>query len=226
MATGGGTSFPENKNKRIKWIFSTSFSKKEWQELKICKMWNGKSTLNIISVGRLSKEKNVESIIMAVDILKTTFPIHLDVVGDGEELSFLVKMVSDLGLDPHVTFYGNRNHDQVMSLFSKSHLFVFPTRTNEGFPKVLLEAMACGLPSVCSRVSVIPSLIENKCGIILKNTKPKTIANAIKTITSNQIKLKKMGCKARQISQRYSLEVWRDKIGKRLEKKWGRLITH
>ena len=61
----------------------------------------------------------------------------------------------------------------------KSNIFVFPTRTKEGFPKALLEAMACGLPIIASRVSTIPFLVENKCGLIIDDCDPISISKVI-----------------------------------------------
>ena len=62
--------------------------------------------------------------------------------------------------------------------YYQSNIFVFPTRTKEGFPKALLEAMACGLPVIASE-STIPFLVENKCGLIIDDCDPISISKVI-----------------------------------------------
>ena len=135
----------------------------------------------------------------------------------------LKDITSKLSLNDKVTFHGNKNHRQVLDILSKSHLFLFPTNVKEGFPKVMVEAMACGLPTIASRVSVIPYLIENRCGIVLENTSPESILKATNAMVENPQKMVLMGEKARLISSKYTLENWQDHIGTTLNKQWGPL---
>ena len=224
MATGGGAEVPEKRNSNIKWIFSTSITKIEWNSLHKKSKWETGSKLKMITVGRLSKKKNTESIILSLVKLKDKIPLfHLDIIGDGEEMDRLKEITSKLSLNDKVTFHGNKNHRQVLDILSKSHLFLFPTNVKEGFPKVMVEAMACGLPTIASRVSVIPYLIENCCGIILENTSPESILKATNAMIENPQKMVLMGQKARLISSRYTLENWQDYIGTTLKKQWGPL---
>ena len=223
MATGGGKDYPEPLNRNIKWIFSTSITKHEWANLQLDKPWDGEESLNLITVGRLSNDKNVQSIIRALPKLQKHFQIKLDIVGDGDKLNSLLDVTKSLGLENNVTFHGNCRHDEVLKLLSNNHIFVFPTNTKEGFPKALLEAMACGLPSIATRVSVIPFLIENKCGIVIDHTNPNAIADAVLVMTSIKDEMREMGQRARKISKEYTLENWRDIIGARLEQIWGPL---
>jgi glycosyltransferase involved in cell wall biosynthesis len=155
--------------------------------------------------------------------LQKHFQIKLDIVGDGDKLNSLLDVTKSLGLENNVTFHGNCRHDEVLKLLSNNHIFVFPTNTKEGFPKALLEAMACGLPSIATRVSVIPFLIENKCGIVIDHTNPNAIADAVLVMTSIKDEMREMGQRARKISKEYTLENWRDIIGARLEQIWGPL---
>jgi len=50
-------------------------------------------------------------------------------------------------------------HSAVLDLLRKADVLLLPTTASEGFPKVVLEAMACGLPVITTRVSVLPELI-------------------------------------------------------------------
>ncbi len=221
MATGGGNGLPEKSTPAIRWIFSTSFTKVEWSKMKLAKTWNGNETLKLITVCRLSRGKNVHSIIKSLTKLRKDLKFHLSIVGDGSELENLKKLSKNLGLNDFISFEGNCRHENVMDLLSKNHLFVFPTETKEGFPKALIESMSCGLPVIASRVSVIPYLIENKCGLILDQPNPDSIYHSIIKITSNIHELEMMGKRSREISEFFTLDNWRLKIKGRLEKKWG-----
>ena len=222
MATGGGIDGPEKNNPNIKWIYSTSISKMEWDSTPAKNIWEIGQELKLISVGRLSREKNTESTILALVKLKEKIPrFHLDIIGDGEEMKRLKNITSNFSLDNKVTFHGNKSHEQILDALSKSHLFLFPTNVKEGFPKVLIEAMACGLPAIATRISVIPYLIENDCGIILGDTSPDSIFEAIIKMINNPEKMALMSEKARLISKDYTLENWQDLIGSTLRKQWG-----
>ena len=224
MATGGGNELPERSNPNIKWIYSTSISKIEWDTLSPSSSWETGKKLRLVNVGRLSKGKNSESIIRALPKLKTKIPkLHLDLVGDGEEMKKLKELSSKLFVMDMITFHGNMSHLEVVNILCKSHLFVFPTNIREGFPKVLIEAMACGLPTIAARVSVIPHLIENKCGIILNDTTSDSILSAILDMISKPKQMSVMSGKARMISEKLTLENWQDFIGSNLNKYWGPL---
>ena len=223
MGTGGGSTNPEPSNSNIKWIFSTSISDEEWKSIKPAKSWDGNETLKLVTVSRLSIGKNVQSIIQALPEISKHHSVHLNIVGDGDEYSGLTKLAKQIGVASSITFHGNCNHSDVIKKLSNSHLFVFPTNTKEGFPKSLIEAMACGLPTIATGVSVIPSLIENKCGIVLDKTDPSSVSKAVIDMTSNLDQMKDMGKRARTISKDYTLDHWRNVIGQRLKKAWGPL---
>ena len=105
--------------------------------MKLAKTWNGNETLKLITVCRLSRGKNVHSIIKSLTKLRKDLKFHLSIVGDGSELENLKKLSKNLGLNDFISFEGNCRHENVMDLLSKNHLFVFPTETKEGFPKAL-----------------------------------------------------------------------------------------
>ena len=73
------------------------------------------------------------------------------VVGDGEERGLLVQMARDLGLEDKVTFVGKVTNEDVGTYIAAADIFVLPS-ISESFGIVNLEAMACGLPILASRV--------------------------------------------------------------------------
>ena len=135
----------------------------------------------------------------------------------------LQALTRKLNLEHAVTFYGNLSHQEVLRTLSQAHVFVFPTRVKEGFPKAVLEAMACGLPIVASNVSVIPHLVGEDKGIVLEEPTSEAVARAVLTLMSEPARMAQMGRNARDASREYTLEAWRDTIGHLLRESWGML---
>lgn len=223
LATGGADLPPSTKNRHIHWIFATSLTEQEMSDVSVARAWRQGETLRLINVGRLSSDKNTAAVIQALVHVQKEYPdVHLSIVGDGEQRSALEKLAMDMGLTDKVTFHGNVSHLEVLRLLSSAHLFVFPTRNKEGFPKALLEAMACGLPLVATNVSVIPCLIR-ECGILLSDTGPETVANAVLRLIQDEKGMQAMAIHARQAAQKYTLEQWQEQIRSHLESAWGPL---
>ncbi|MCA9503578.1 MAG: glycosyltransferase [Spirochaetaceae bacterium] len=93
------------------------------------------------------------------------FRCHL--VGDGPDRAALERRVHSLGLDEHVVFHGRQPRAVVRGLLARVHVAVAPSvptadGRREGIPVVLMEAAACGLPLVASRLSGIPELVESE----------------------------------------------------------------
>lgn len=104
---------------------------------------------DIIFAGRFIREKNVDLVIAAVDLIRTGIPdVRAVIVGNGPEQGKLHGLVQDLGLEKNVSFTGFlENPDALFALMKSSKVFVFPS-IREGFGMAALEAMACGLPVV------------------------------------------------------------------------------
>lgn len=226
MATGGGDELPEPSRPQIEWIFSTTLTEAELDRLQPCIPWKQPEVLQLVTVGRLTASKNTASLVRALPLIQQVVPgAKLHIVGDGHERRALQQLAVELQVDDAVLFHGNVSHAEVLQILAGGHIFVFPTRLAEGFPKSVLEAMACGLPIVAPRVSVIPHLLKDGCGILLDNTKPVTIAAAVQQLVADEARLAEMSVKAREMAYRYTLEAWQQTIAARLEQRWGPLAT-
>lgn len=223
LATGGAVERPSANNSNIKWIFSTSLTQAEIAATASSPDFAPLATLRLITVGRLEREKNVHSTIESLIHIREMFPdCQLDVVGGGSQLASLQELVVALGLSNCVFFHGRVNHQAVLDLLKPAHIFCFPTRSSEGFPKVVLEALASGVPVITTPVSVLPMLIgENQCGLILSEPSPRSIADAVQKIAEDQELFRNMSMRAVETAEKYSLENWRDTIGILLEAQWG-----
>jgi len=109
---------------------------------------------------------------------------------------------------------------RVTVLLREAHIFCYPTSASEGFPKVVLEALASGLPVITTRVSVLPLLIGSGCGILLEETDARFLAKAVIELGSDTSRYSQMSAKALETAREFSLEKWRDSIGAVLRESW------
>jgi colanic acid/amylovoran biosynthesis glycosyltransferase len=92
--------------------------------------------------------------------------LELDLVGEGPQRPSLEAQVARLGLTERVRFHGSLSEREVQALLDRADLFILPSRIAwngqmEGLPVALMEAVACGLPVIASRLSGIPELIRD-----------------------------------------------------------------
>ena len=221
LATGWDNHQPSLRNSNIQWIFSTSLREREFLGLPRRLAWESGQELKLITVGRLEPLKNTALVIQALQLVREHYPnTTLDIVGDGTEMSRLQALTSVLGLSESVTFHGYVNHRAVIDILLAADLLCFPSQSSEGFPKAVLEAMACGLPVVATPVSVLKYIITARNGVLLKDVRPETIADAILSIIRDPQRFAAMSVTAQELASQYTLERWRDEIGVKLQTAW------
>ena len=113
----------------------------------------------IIVVGRLGVEKGVHILLEAWRRWGADAP-PLEVIGDGPERPKLAAYVAQAGLGEKIIFRGQLAFEEVQSSLKKARLLVFPSLCFEGFPMVIREAYALGVPVAASRLGSMPCLIE------------------------------------------------------------------
>jgi glycosyltransferase involved in cell wall biosynthesis len=131
----------------------------------------------ILFVGRLSREKGVDTLINAARF--TTHPVRI--VGDGP-----LRKKLEADAPPNVTFLGRLSHDRVIYEMSRSRCLVLPSAWYEGFPLVLVEAYSVGLPVVASRLGSLIELVED--GVTGLHFAPNDViglARAVERLTSD-----------------------------------------
>jgi glycosyltransferase involved in cell wall biosynthesis len=222
LATGGGFEPPSSRNRAIRWIFATTLTE---HELKIYQTGRGevaKQSPRLIIACRQEREKGSGILIESLPLILKDFPgATLDVVGDGRDLAEFKQKAEDLGLGDRVKFHGKVDHTRLMNLLRRADLFCYPTRASEGFPKVVHEALACGLPVVTTRVSVLPQVIGSGCGVLIEKAAPAEVARAVQYSLEDATRYRAMSAEALETARQYSLEQWRDTIGDMLRTAWG-----
>jgi len=138
----------------------------------------------LISVGRLVPVKDHATLVRGLCLLKdTSTPWKCWIVGSGPEKEQIHRMVVEEGLQDRVRLWGYR--EDVNRLMSLADIFVL-TSVNEGFGRVLLEAMAARLAIVATNVGGVPTVLEEgKAGYMVPPRDPGTLAEALdRLITS------------------------------------------
>lgn len=222
LTTGVEDTAPSKANAAIKWIFSSSLTEKEIIEMGESRAEYSVSPFVITIVCRQEKAKGTAEMLEALALLRAEGrDIKAKVVGDGSALSYFRQLAAQLNITDSVEFTGKLNHEQVMGSLQSSQLFVFPTRSSEGFPKCVLEAMACGLPVVATPVSAIKHLLSAGGGILISDTQANTIAQAIKDYMDNPSTWQEAQLTNIHVAKQYSLENWAREIGSHLEAAWA-----
>jgi glycosyltransferase involved in cell wall biosynthesis len=156
----------------------------------------------VVTVGRLSPEKDVETLILATAMAVRERPsFRLEVAGNGNCLPALKRITTEMGLTGHVQFLGEVW--DIPGLLRRASLFVLPSLT-EGISLTLLEAMATGLPVVATRVGGNPEVvIHGETGLLVDAGGPSELANAMLWLQRSPEEGRRMGSAGRRRAEQH-----------------------
>jgi len=121
----------------------------------------------------------------------------------------------------NVFFTGELEHGQAMELMAKSDIFVLPSHT-EGFPNVILEAMAFGKPILATSVGAIPEMLSEDCGILVQPKNVGELKTALSLLLSEPLLREQLGRNALEKVQR---EYCMPAVFSQYEKLWRSLAA-
>lgn len=153
-------------------------------------------------VGRLSQEKGVMNLLKAWQNLPT---VPLKIVGagplDGKVQSFIAAHQRGC-----ISTLGQRDHNEVFSVMKGACLLVFPSEWYEALPCVLLEAFACGVPVVASRLGAMAEIVEDgRTGLHFAPGDPNDLAEKIEWAWTHPRRLHDMGRAVRaEFAEKYT----------------------
>ena len=156
----------------------------------------GRATVNLICVSRVERKKGIEMAIKAIVYLKA-LPIHLNIVGDGPDMSRLKSLVDELNLGHMVTFKGKVTKGDLYALYSQSDIFLLFSEY-EAHSVALTEAMAFGLVPIVTSVGGNPYIVDEETGYLLDYpANAEKVAAIVKQLISSQELLAVKGQSAR-----------------------------
>lgn len=172
---------------------------------------------NIISVGRLSKEKGFLDLIDIMKVLVEKDPeIKLTLIGDGPESDKIKEKIKEYKLESNIKLTGFLNEREVNHEMLNSSLYVMTSYT-ESFGLVLVEAMNCGLPIVAfDTASGARELLNDGTGILIKNRNKEEMANKIIELLNSKKIIKEYSEK--------SLSKVKNYIAKSIKPEWLNLL--
>lgn len=166
------------------------------------------STAELITVGNLTPNKDVASILQALHVLSDR-QVRLTVVGDGPEKENLIKLAAALKLERQVEFAGRVAPDKVADYLSRSDIFVLASHS-EGRPNSVVEAMASGVPVVARDIPGVRALVvPNVMGLLFDDTAGTNLADCLAELLRQPELRYEMGVNARRFIASKGFH-WRD----------------
>ncbi|MHC4655648.1 MAG: glycosyltransferase [Planctomycetota bacterium] len=171
------------------------------------------------TVGRLSPNKGQIYLIKALVKVKQMIPsANLMFVGDGPLRQDLEKDAAKIGLFDSIHFLGRR--DDIEKIYKAIDVFVLPSIGSEGMPRVILEAMAAGVPCIGTKIGGTPEVISNNdIGYVVESRDSKALARVMISVAnlSHEVRQKLIGNARTQVQNFYSHDVVGVKLAKLYE---------
>ena len=157
-------------------------------------------------VGRLVDIKGCGDFIRASALVGREVPsARFLVAGEGPESGALRTLAAQLGVADRVRFLGQRT--DVPRIMAALDAFVLSS-INEGLGRVLVEAMAAGVPVVATSVGGVPEVvIDGQTGRLVSPRNPRAIANAVTQLLRNKSERKRLARNGRQHAERFDLDI-------------------
>ncbi len=165
----------------------------------------------ILTVARMTEKKGLDNIYKALSILKSRgVSFHHTLIGEGDDHPKVIELIRSLGLNSETTLTGTLTHEDVISYYEKSDLFVLGCRIakngdRDGIPNVMAESMAMKVPVVATTVSGLPEFLSNgRTGLSVEPDQPDDLADAMLTLLTDTVLREKVSQLARlEIEHRF-----------------------
>ena len=173
-------------------------------------------TLRALFVGRLVRLKGVD---VAIDAVAKSGGVDLTIIGDGPEAGALRRRASGLG--ERVRFLGECSQGAVRAAIQAHDVLIVPSRRGllgreEGMPRVVVEAWACGLPVIASRTGGIPAAAEAGGTLLVEAGSALALSRALASLQDDATLRTRLSAEASQAADAWSWRV--------LAPRWARLI--
>jgi glycosyltransferase involved in cell wall biosynthesis len=166
-----------------------------------------------VTAGRLNKEKGFDIALEALARVTRDHPeARLLILGDGDQRGPLEAFAKRLGVAEHALFLGGQAPDRVAEYMAASDVFLFPTRRHEAGPIVLLEGMACGLPTIATKIGGNTEVVEppdgEPAGLLTRLASVSDLERAMRRLLTDPALADRLGRRARsRILEEYTVEL-------------------
>lgn len=175
-------------------------------------------------VGRLVEEKGVDLLLWAISEMEPS--VRLRIAGDGPARHRLKRMADELGVTHQVAFLPPIAHEELANFYHDLDALVLPSRATEDwqeqFGRVLIEAMACGVPVIGSDCGAIPGVIGDE-GLIFAQNNHLALTERIEMLAADFKLRQRFSLHGRvRVEQNYSAE----RVAKKLNHHLREALDH
>ncbi|MDX1993011.1 MAG: glycosyltransferase family 4 protein [bacterium] len=159
----------------------------------------------LVFVARMTPEKGVWTVLKAWQSLPNAIP--LKVVGDGPELDAMREFVATNNLNS-VELLGHRKGAETQDIIKHARALILPSEWYETFGRVAMEAFACGVPVIASRIGAVAEVVENgQTGLHFMPGDVADLAEKVQRMWEDEALTARMGDEARRVFEtRYTAE--------------------
>jgi glycosyltransferase involved in cell wall biosynthesis len=175
------TKYP-NKSKANQYYYTSLELPTEAISTVSSRQYLGKHPLRLIQVAAMQNYYKGHDISLKIvkGLIDSNYNVHLDLIGDGPIRGELEFETRKLGISEFVTFHGRISAgESVWNMMDNAEILIHPSR-QEGLPRVIIEAMARGLPCIASMAGGTPELLDSRQ--LIKNADENCYIKRIKEI--------------------------------------------
>ena len=171
------------------------------------------STPTVLFLGRLKRYKGVDVLLRAAATLNEEgAPVRVLIGGKGDDLERLRSLTSELDLEERVEFLGFVSEEQKVDLFRRAWIHALPS-AKEGWGIAVIEAGACGTPSVASDVPGLRESVQHQeTGVLVPHGNSRALADAIRGLCDDPPVREEMGRAALEYARRFTWDAAANRI--------------
>jgi glycosyltransferase involved in cell wall biosynthesis len=165
-----------------------------------------RDTRLLLCVGQLIPHKGFATAIEAVArAVADGVDVELEVIGDGPERVRLERLVQELGASRYVRLFGKLPNDKVLERLADALALLAPCEVQsdddrDGLPVSIIDAAACGVPTIATPVTGIPELVaDGRTGLLVPERSPTKLADAIRRLVADPAHAHALGASAREL---------------------------
>jgi glycosyltransferase involved in cell wall biosynthesis len=158
-------------------------------------------TADAVCCGRLVANKRFDAVIDAVALLPG---VRLTIIGDGPDRERLKARTRERGVAPRVRFAGwLPDQDAVLRAMKSAKVFIMNS-ASEGGPRVLLEAMALGMPVLTTRVGIATDVVQDGVNALFTDGTAEDLADKLQRLLASDPLRTKLGMGAARVIDRFN----------------------